>query len=645
MGTKTEGPETRPPKADASTRPSPISRDKTPLLPTALGALGVVFGDIGTSPLYALNACFHSEIGIPLTSENILGVLSCIFWSLSIVIGVKYALFVMRADDDGEGGVFALLGLLLRRQNDPRARSKWVVLMAACGAALLYGDGVITPAMSVVSAVEGLIVVDASLGRFVVVISVVILVGLFSVQRFGTGPVGKVFGPLMVLWFVWIGGLGFSAILQHPDILRAVNPLQAVTFFANQPFAAFLALGGVVLCVTGGEALYADLGHFSRRSIRLAWYGLVWPALLLNYFGQGASLLHNPRSVDHAFFAIVPEALLVPTIILATVAAVIASQAIITGAFSLSRQGVRLGLLPSFTVIHVSKEMEGRVYLPTVNLLMGCVTLLVVLIFKTSTAMAGAYGIAVTAVMGSTTILFAGVMHFVWKWSWWKSIPIAAAFLAFDLSFLASNLFKIPSGGWFPIGVALCIAATMVTWRAGREHIDKKLRSRETRLQDLAKELEEQKIMRSPGVGIFPTNDPDCTPAALLKTSRHLSVVPEKICVVSMVQSFSARAHKTTTTQISDNIWLVVSRYGYMQTPRVPHALSLAKKGGLDIDLNDRHTTYYLSRERVELTGHSRLMGWQKKLFRSLSRSAAPKSDTFAIPGERVVEIGVPVKL
>jgi KUP system potassium uptake protein len=620
-----------------------------PLFGTALGALGVVFGDIGTSPLYAVNACFHSFLGIPVTPENILGILSCIFWSLTFVIGVKYALFIMKADDDGEGGVFALLGLLLRLGDKPQARAKWVVLIAACGAALLYGDGVITPAMSVVSAIEGLEMVDPDLGQYVVIISVIILLGLFSVQRFGTGPVGKVFGPAMVVWFVSIGILGAFGIAKNPEILHAVNPLAAVRFFGAQPAHAFLALGGVVLCITGGEALYADLGHFSRRSIRLAWYGLVWPSLLLNYFGQGANLLLHPTSIEHSFFALVPKALLIPSIIIATLAAIIASQAIITGAFSLTRQGMRLGLLPRFAVKHVSQEMEGRIYLAKVNLLMGFMTLLVVLIFKTSGAMAGAYGIAVTAVMGTTSVLFGLVMRHVWKWSWWRVVPIVATFLFFDLSFFFANVFKIPSGGWFPIGLALAIAIAMLTWRAGRETIDKKLRAKVVTLEEFARQLPTEKPIRSPGVGIYPTSDPEHLPGALIKANQHMKVVPEVICVVSMVQSFVPRTSKSTVTKIADNFWLVVSHYGYMQNPRVLRAVALAQKDGLNVDLHSEDTTYYLSRERVEIANHNKgpakMMGWRKRLFMSLSRGAAPMSDYFGLPGERVMEIGVPEEI
>jgi len=522
-------------------------------------------------------------------------------------------------------------------------------LIAATGAALLYGDGVITPAMSVVSAIEGLEVVDPSLERYVVIISIIILLALFSVQKFGTGPVGKVFGPAMVVWFVFIGLLGAYSISKNPEILGAVNPIAAIRFFGAQPFHAFLALGGVVLCITGGEALYADLGHFSRRSIRLAWYGLVWPSLLLNYFGQGAHLLEHPDTVRHAFFAIVPTELLIPSIVIATLAAIIASQAIITGAFSLTRQGMRLGLLPRFSVKHVSKEMEGRIYLPKVNMLMGCMTLLVVLIFKTSSAMTGAYGIAVTAVMGTTSVLFGLVMHYIWKWSWWRAAPIVATFLFFDLSFFFSNLFKIPSGGWFPIGVAAGIATSMLTWRAGRRYIDTKLRAKVQTLEEFAKKLPTADVMRTPGVGIYPSNDPEHLPGALVKGLQHMKVVPELVCVVSMVQSFVPRTTKSTVTKISDEVWLVVSHYGYMQNPRVPRAVALAQKDGLSVDLNGKDTTYYLSRERVQIAAHrkgnSPLMGWRKRLFMSLSRGAAPMSDYFGLPGDQVMEIGVPEEI
>lgn len=649
MGGKTGPPHAKGQGEEPSSDRKPQA--KGPLFATALGALGVVFGDIGTSPLYAIDACFHSRwLALPVTAYNILGILSCIFWSLTFVIGIKYALFIMRADDDGEGGVFALLGLLLRQGDNPQARAKWVVLIAALGAALLYGDGVITPAMSVVSAIEGLELVDEGLSDYVVIISMVILLALFSVQRFGTGPVGKVFGPAMVVWFGSIGVLGAFAIVDNPDVLRAINPLAAVRLFINEPSAAFLALGGVVLCITGGEALYADLGHFSRQSIRLAWYGLVWPALLLNYFGQGAHLLKHPDAVGQSFFAIVPKVLLIPSIAIATLAAIIASQAIITGAFSLTRQGMRLGLLPRFAVRHVSKEMEGRVYLPKVNMLMGATTLLVVLIFKTSTAMTGAYGIAVTAVMGTTSVLFYLVMRHVWNWSVWRALPIVGVFLVFDLSFLFSNLFKIPYGGYFPIGVAIGIATAMLTWRAGREFIDRKLRANVISLEEFAGQLRKEKPIRSPGLGIYPTNDPDHLPGALVIAHKHMKVVPEVICVVSMVEAFVPRTAKSTVTKIADDFWLVVSQHGYTQNPLVPRAVALAQKDGLNLELDSKDTTYYVSRERVQIAAggkkaHSKLMGWRKRLFIGLSRGAAPMSDYLGLPGEQVMEIGVPEEL
>ena len=618
---------------------------ESPLLATALGALGVVFGDIGTSPLYAVNACFGSKVGIMPTQLNVFGILSCIFWSLTFVIGVKYALFIMRADDEGEGGVFALLGLLQRRGGRQRSRSVLIVFLAACGASLLYGDGVITPAMSVISAIEGLELVAPGLEQYVMLISIVILVGLFSVQRFGVGPVGKVFGPLMIVWFLWIAGFGVRAIVLHPEIVGAVNPWAAVRFFAAQPFHAFLVLGGVVLCVTGGEALYADLGHFSRRSIRLAWYGLVWPALLLNYFGQGAHLLHDAGAVKHPFFAIVPDTFLIPSIVIATIAAVIASQAIITGAFSLTRQGMRLGLLPRFVVKHLSQEIEGRVYLPKVNFLMACLTLLVVIVFRSSSAMAGAYGIAVTAVMGSTTVLFGAVLRYVWKWSWWRVLPLVTSFLAVDLAFFGANIFKIASGGWFPIAVAIVIASAMITWRTGRQYIDRKSRTKVLNMEEFSKRLHQENTPRTPGVGVFPTNDPEHVPAALVEMHRHLGVVPEIICVVSMSQSFAPRSHETEVTRVADGFWLVMGSYGYMQNPSVSRTLVLAHQGGLPVDIGGKGPTYFVNRERVQPSGHSRLLGWQKRLFMGLSRSAAPMTDFFDLPGERVMEIGVHVEV
>lgn len=619
-----------------------------------IAALGVVFGDIGTSPLYAVNACFDSSaqidsaFGISPTPANVLGIISCIFWSLTFVIGFKYAVFILKADDDGEGGIFALLGLLSRRRDGARGRLPpgLLLTLGIAGAALLYGDGIITPAISVLSALEGLEVISPGLDRLVVPLACAILIALFAVQRFGVQGMAWLFGPIMLLWFLTIGVLGVAAVIEHPAILYAANPYHALHFFISQPFPAFIALGAVVLCVTGGEALFADLGHFHRTPIRLAWYLIVWPGLLCNYFGQGALLLVDPKGAAHPFFALVPEALTLPMVVLAAMAAVIASQAIITGVFSLTRQGTHLGLLPRFLVVHVSKKIEGRVFLPQVNVMMLIMTVLVVWRFRSSVALAGAYGIAVTAVMVTTSCLFALVMRRVWGWSLFVVIPLTTAFLSVDLAFFGANIFKIVSGGYFPVLVAFAIAVAMTTWSRGRRYIHDTVESVQASTSQFVKKIQEVAPPRLPGTAIYLTDDPECLPAALHKIYSHLPVLHEQIVIVSMTvepQAHVARSKQFAVVKGEAGFWTLTGRYGFAQVPNVPRIVTLAAKEGLTLD--PEKTTYFLKREIVMFDGHSKMMKWRKRLFANLSRNSTSAGTFFRLRADRVVEIGVRVQI
>ncbi len=609
-------------------------------LTMALAALGVVFGDIGTSPLYAMQACFDAETGIPPTTANVFGVTSCIFWALTLVIGVKYAALILRVDDDGEGGIFSLLSLLNKHAGKEGMRG--LLLFAAVGAALLYGDGIITPAISVLSSLEGAELADPALAAWVVPMSCLILFGLFSVQRFGLDRVGWVFGPIMLLWFVWIAVFGALSIAKNPEILWALSPHHVVLFFAAQPFHAFLILGGVVLCVTGGEALFADLGHFHRRPIQLAWYVVVWPALLINYFGQGALLLTNPTFAPHPFFTLVPRALLLPAVAIAAVAAVIASQAIITGAYSLTRQGIQLGLLPRLTIKHLSADIEGRIYLPAINTLMLGLTLLVVILFRSAGSLAGAYGIAVTAVMATTTLLFGAVLHRVKGWSVPRALLVIVPFLAIDLAFLASNLFKLETGGWFPLTAAALIIAVMLTWRRGRRLLAQQSRDQLPLLGAFLARIASDAPTRVPGAAVYFTRDPAHASPGLVQLYRHVPVLHERVYIMFIDMVPSARVHgaeRLAVTNLGNGFWFLRARFGFVEPPNIPRMMALSRYAGTDYVAGN--TTYFLSRDVIRPGRGNSMMRWQKRLFSSLANSSMPAEGFFLLPPERVVELGL----
>ncbi|MFM8411638.1 MAG: potassium transporter Kup [Alphaproteobacteria bacterium] len=616
-------------------------------MPLALGALGVVYGDIGTSPLYALRECFLGPHPIEINPDNVLGVLSLIFWALTVVISVKYLAFVMRADNRGEGGILALLSLIKAGGADRAGpRPRFVLLLAGLfGAALLYGDGVLTPSISVLSAVEGIGVATSTFDRFIVPITLVILVSLFAVQSRGTAGIGAVFGPMMLLWFAVLAALGLHHILSehgnHVSVLKAVNPLRGLGFLQHHGWHGFLVLGSVVLVITGGEALYADMGHFGARPIRLAWFVVVFPALLLNYFGQGVLLLEHGSELRHPFFEMAPTWGLVPLVVLATFATIIASQALISGAFSLTQQAVQLGYVPRFTIVHTSDTELGQIYVPAVNKALMVLCILVVLMFRESSRLADAYGLAVTATMSVTTFLFYAFLRERWQWSRLAAGALCAVFLVFDLAFLGPNLLKITHGGWFPLVVAGVIFTVMTTWKRGRSELSRVLAESRVPLGLFLADLDRSPCHRVPGTAVFMTSNPDGIPPVLLHHFKHNKVLHQRVILLSVTTALQPTVADPDRVEIADlghGFYRVLARYGFMQTPDVPAALALCGFRGLPVRIDD--TTFFLGRETLLPTGRSGLPGWRKSLFAFLSRNAPSATAYFSIPPNRVIELG-----
>ncbi|MDB4888327.1 MAG: Low affinity potassium transport system protein kup [Gemmatimonadetes bacterium] len=612
-----------------------------------LTALGVVYGDIGTSPLYALRECFNAEYGILPTPFNVIGVLSLLLWSLILVVSVKYIVFILRADNRGEGGILALLALLLQSKRRTEDKKYRIILISLglFGAALLYGDGVITPAISVLGAVEGLGVASPALTHAVVPISVVILFGLFMIQRFGTSKVGTFFGPTMLIWFVTIGLLGVHAILKHPEVLNAANPWHGMQFFGAHGLAGFLTLGAVVLVVTGGEALYADMGHFGKRPIRVAWFTFALPALLLNYLGQGALLLETPKAAANPFYLLAPAALQVPLLIIATAAAIVASQALISGAFSLTQQSVQLGYSPRMQIIHTSENEPGQIYIPEVNyaLMVGCLVL--VLAFKNSSALSAAYGIAVTGTMAITSLLFAVVARSRWNWSLPHVIVLTAAFLALDLSFLVANVVKIEHGGWVPVAMALGVYVLMSTWKRGRAELNDIQSERSLPLDLFLADLERKPRVRVRGTAVFMTSNSDGTPVVLLHHLKHNKMLHDTVVLLSVQTKGIPEVtddQRLTVESLGHGIHRIVATFGFMESPDIPLVLKGAEAHG--IGLPAMGTSYYLGQERLVLTGHARMMRWRKKLFAFMSRNARSATEFFMLPPNRVVELGAQIE-
>jgi KUP system potassium uptake protein len=616
----------------------------------ALGALGVVYGDIGTSPLYALKECFTGRHGIDPTPDNVLGILSLVFWSMTFVVTFKYLSFVMRADNRGEGGILALQALVSRKDPNRRGR-KVLLLLGIFGAALLYGDGVITPAISVLSAVEGLAVAAPPLTPLVVPLTVVLLAGLFFIQKTGTARVGAVFGPIMLLWFLSIGALGVRGILLDPAVLAAVNPLHGARFFGQNGGAGFLVLGAVVLCITGGEALYADMGHFGKRPIRLAWLGLAMPALTLNYFGQGALLLQQPAARESPFFMLAPAWALSPLVGLATLATIVASQALISGAFSLTHQAVQLGYCPRITVKHTSRTEIGQIYVPEVNWAIGLACIALVLGFKSSSNLAAAYGIAVTGTMSITTLLFHRVMRDLWRWPRWKTWPLTVGFLAVDLSFFGANIIKFEEGGWVPVVAAIAVFTLMSTWKRGRTLLAAMLRDAGLPLELFLDDVARRKPVRIPGTAVFMTSSLGSAPPVLLHHLKHNKVLHERIILVSaLTEEVPAvpEAERVVARDLGSGFFQVVAHYGFMEQPNIPALLeSLATREGAGARLTVRplEVSYYLGRETLLSTGSASLATWRKRLFIVMSRNSATASSFFGLPPNRVVELGAQLQL
>ena len=617
-------------------------------LPLLLGALGVVFGDIGTSPLYAIKECFSPESThhVDPTPANILGILSLVFWSLMLVVTVKYLTFILKADNQGAGGILALLALVPPRKNDGVAVAGPLVLLVLFGAALLYGDGVITPAISVLSAVEGLEVATAALKPVVVPLTVIVLLALFFVQSRGTEGIGNVFGPVTLVWFFTIAALGLHWIIQRPSVLVAVNPQYAVSFFLEHRSHGFLLLGAVVLCITGGEALYADMGHFGRGPIRTVWYAVVLPALLLNYFGQGACLLENPAAATNPFYALVPSWALYPTVAIATAATIVASQALISGAFSLTQQAVQLGYFPRVTIVHTSKETEGQIYIPEINRALAVACVWLVLTFKTSGSLAAAYGIAVTGTMGITTIVYFVVVTQRWKWPLWKALPPVLLFLAIDLAFFGANAAKFFHGGWFPMAMGAFIFTIMTTWKTGRKLLGENFKSGLLPLDAFLVDVEGRKPQRVQGTAVFMASNPYGTPPVLLHHFKHNKVLHNQVILLSVLNERVpevAASERVTVEPLGQGFFRVQARYGFMQTPNVPRVLEACKEHGLAVDLND--TSYYLGRETLLTSGAAPMMKWRKTLFSFISRNARPATTYFGLPPGRVVELGMQIDL
>ncbi len=620
-------------------------RSRTSALATA--ALGVVYGDIGTSPLYTMKEVFAgSQHPVPIAPANVLGILSLIFWSLMLVVTVKYISFITRCDNKGEGGIMALMALALRPTAEGSTRRSVILILGLFGAALFYGDGVVTPAISVLSAVEGLEVATPALKSFVIPVTLFVLLLLFWFQKKGTGGIGALFGPIMMLWFAALAGLGLINIFASPGVLHALNPLYGLDFLRAHPVMGFFSLGAVVLALTGAEALYADMGHFGRRPIQLAWFYLVLPALVLNYFGQGALLLASPKAIENPFYLLAPNWALYPLVALSTLATVIASQAVISGAYSLTQQAIQLGYSPRLEVQHTSAREIGQIYLPGINWTLFVAVVALVLGFGSSTNLAGAYGIAVTGTMLITNVLAVCVTRWLWHWSWWRAILGVLPFMVIDFAFFSANTIKIVDGGWFPLVFGMGIFLLLTTWKRGRQLLYAQLEKDALDLKSFISSLGMGGATRVPGTAVFMTPNPDNVPQAMLHSLKHYKVVHERMVMVTVKVLDVPRvpsAQRVTVEAMPQNFWRVCVHFGFMDEPDLPQALEWCAEQGLHLDMMD--TSFFLGRETLIPSLSSEMVLWREKLFIAMFRNAGSVTNYFKLPANRVVELGAQVVL
>ncbi|QWT46481.1 potassium transporter Kup [Azospira inquinata] len=622
------------------------NRHGGPMAPLALAALGVVYGDIGTSPLYTVHEIFAgAHHPVPVSHDNVLGILSLIFWSLMIVVSLKYVAFIMRADNKGEGGVMALMALVLRgAAGKPYAHG--LMLLGLFGAALFYGDGVITPAVSVLSAVEGLEVVTPDFKPFILPIALAVILTLFLFQRHGTASIGKLFGPVMTVWFAALALMGVVSIARYPAVLAALDPRHALGFIAADPRLAFLSLGAVVLALTGAEALYADMGHFGRQPIQLAWFGLVLPALVLNYFGQGALLLTHPDAIENPFYRLAPDWALMPLVGLSTLATVIASQAVISGCYSITQQAMQMGYSPRMAVLHTSDKEQGQIYLPTVNWLLLLAVMALVLGFGSSSNLAAAYGIAVTGTMVITSILAFIVVRSLWGWSLTMGALVLGGFLVLDGAFFFANATKIKDGGWFPLAFGIGLFVIMTTWKRGRVLLRRRLEAEAMPMTDFMASLALSPVPTTPGTAIFMTPDASMVPHPLLHSLKHYQVIHERVVLLSVHfidTPYVPEGERLTVSHLRDNFWHVAVNYGFKDEPDIPLALDHCAAQGLPLDLAE--VSFFLGRETIIPRLGGQLPLWREKLFVALFRNAGSATDFFKLPSNRVVELGSQVTL
>ncbi|HUW37924.1 MAG TPA: potassium transporter Kup [Rhodocyclaceae bacterium] len=613
----------------------------------ALAALGVVYGDIGTSPLYTMKEVFAgAQHPVAITPDNVLGILSLIFWALTIVVTVKYVSFIMRADNKGEGGIMALMALALRPAAEGSRRRNVILILGLFGAALFYGDGVVTPAISVLSAVEGLEIAAPALKTFVIPVTLVVLLLLFLFQKKGTAGIGALFGPVMMFWFATLALLGVINIAAAPGVLAALDPFHGLRFLVERPALGFFSLGAVVLALTGAEALYADMGHFGRKPIQFAWFGLVLPALVLNYFGQGALLLRDPRAIQNPFYLLAPGWALYPLVAIATVATVIASQAVISGAFSITQQAIQLGYSPRLEVQHTSDREIGQIYLPGINWTLLIAVVALVLGFGSSTNLAGAYGIAVTGTMLITNVLAVCVTRWLWHWGWWRALLGVLPFMCIDLAFFSANMVKIFDGGWFPLLFGLVVFLLLTTWKRGRQLLYLQLQQGALELKPFIESMNLGGATRVPGTAVFMTPNPEAVPQALLHSLKHYKVVHERMVIVTVKVldvPRVANAQRVTVEALPNNFWRVRVYYGFMDEPDLPQALEWCAEQGLDLDMMD--TSFFLSRETLISGPGTSMVRWREKLFIAMFRNAGSVTSFFKLPANRVVELGAQVVL